>query len=201
MYWPNTSRFEPTCTCMYKTWRKVCAHTFLILLHTTPQKPPSNSKSLQKFIKFLSGWYFMVNEVPSIKKIGHTSQISKNFRSGSILIQKNFETTWWLLWCSMKRIYSEMSNSFPTKIGFKRANDTLRKPVFKSMKTSHGGLRPYVLSAPHGVHISCPCVGTSRKLFLSYMHVYWNLFIGNVTKPEFVCEFDLCMNDLKISSH
>ncbi len=88
----------------------------------TPQKPPSDSELLQKFmvwkliriyfevtsevfkkiwcmIKFLSGWYFMMNEVPSNKQFGHTPQISKNFRSGSISIRKNFEIPWWLLWC------------------------------------------------------------------------------------------------------
>ncbi len=42
----------------------------------------------------------MMNEVPSDKKFGLTPQISKNFRSGSILIRKSFETTWWLLWCN-----------------------------------------------------------------------------------------------------
>ena len=73
------------------------------------------SEVFQKFwcmIKFVSGQYHfcyqkkltfvlvMMNEVPSIKKFGHTQQISKNFRSGSLLIRKNFKTNWWLLWCT-----------------------------------------------------------------------------------------------------
>ena len=41
----------------------------------------------------------MIHEVPSIQKFDHTLQISKNFRSDSIFIRKNFQTTWWLLWC------------------------------------------------------------------------------------------------------